>query len=118
MLGKANNPASECIFPCTELKSESNQKENISSKNIVEEQEDAAVMQDAQANSSTPIKAIPSPQGNPLPTIPSGTHDIVPLSSHRISALNMVDDLLKKFEASLSALLSFYFDCYCIIGSG
>lgn len=49
-------------------------------------------------NASTLIKANPSPQGTPLHTTFSGTQNFTP--STRISALNMVGDLLRKVGVS------------------
>jgi len=49
-------------------------------------------------DSSTLIKANPSPQGTPLHTTFSGTQNFTP--STRISALNMVGDLLRKVGVS------------------
>lgn len=49
-------------------------------------------------NTSTLIKANPSPQGTPLHTTFSGTQNFTP--STRISALNMVGDLLRKVGVS------------------
>lgn len=49
-------------------------------------------------DSSALIKANPSPQGTPLHTTFSGTQNFTP--STRISALNMVGDLLRKVGVS------------------
>lgn len=49
-------------------------------------------------SSSTLIKSNPSPQGTPLHTTFSGTQNFTP--STRISALNMVGDLLRKVGVS------------------
>ncbi len=49
---------------------------------------------------SSLIKAKPSPQGTPLHTTFSGTQSFTP--STRISALNMVGDLLRKVGVSCS----------------
>lgn len=49
-------------------------------------------------NTSALIKANPSPQGTPLHTTFSGTQNFTP--STRISALNMVGDLLRKVGVS------------------
>ena len=52
--------------------------------------------------SSPLIKAKPSPQGTPLHTTFSGTQNFTP--STRISALNMVGDLLRKVGVRLLVL--------------
>ncbi len=54
-------------------------------------------------DSSALIKANPSPQGTPLHTTFSGTQNFTP--STRISALNMVGDLLRKVGVRLPRLL-------------
>ena len=49
------------------------------------------------------IKANPSPQGTPLHTTFSGTQNFTP--STRISALNMVGELLRKVGVSLALII-------------
>ena len=99
--------------------SRQNRKQNTGSENTMERQvyaEGAAVqngdsnlpsssLTSQQANvvnamdSSPLIKANPSPQGTPLHTTFSGTQNFTP--STRISALNMVGDLLRKVGVSI-----------------
>ena len=52
------------------------------------------------------IKANPSPQGTPMHTTFSGTQNFTP--STRISALNMVGDLLRKVGVSHSMQDAYY----------
>lgn len=59
-------------------------------------------------DSSSLIKANPSPQGTPLHTTFSGTQNFTP--STRISALNMVGDLLRKVGVSGNS-------CYALFAS-
>lgn len=104
--------------------SRQNRKQNTGSENTMERQvytEGTAVQNgdsnlpsssftSQQANmanamdSSPLIKANPSPQGTPLHTTFSGTQNFTP--STRISALNMVGDLLRKVGALESRLAS------------
>lgn len=104
-----------CIDLHSEL-SRQDQKGTSSNENAMEKHvsaEGSAAMQNGEASpaamsqhahivntldSSTLIKANPSPQGTPLHTTFSGTQNFTP--STRISALNMVGDLLRKVGVS------------------
>lgn len=104
-----------CIDLHSEL-SRQDRKQNSSNENSREKQisvEGAAVMHNGDANvvnsssqhtnvanSPALIKANPSPQGTPMHTTFSGTQNFTP--STRISALNMVGDLLRKVGVSQS----------------
>lgn len=99
--------------------SRQDRKQNASHENAREKQvpaEGVAVIHNGKANpvsstqhttipnSSPLIKANPSPQGTPMHTTFAGTQNFTP--STRISALNMVGDLLRKVGALESRLAS------------
>jgi hypothetical protein len=85
---------------------ENNQEKQVSAEGVVvvhngelsATSSGSASQQAHVANSSPLIKANPSPQGTPMHTTFSGTQNFTP--STRISALNMVGDLLRKVGVS------------------